>query len=182
MFAKSSRLTPDGVARTCLEQGIFNHHYKGFSINGRRPARSVYYYPRHDGDDGAGQISKNAGSADELKELVSANMKDLGFDAKFKVVENGRLEFVGLHAAVKNGIVRSDVPIIPMVNRSLSKIGKNAQAGGRDEHELRAIDATRLVAIGEMFSGKVPAITKQFHACAEKAMHKPMKDNIDAVT
>ena len=82
------------------------------------------------------------------------------------------MEFVGLHAYAKNGIVQADVPIIPMVKRGFAKIGKKVQAGGRTDGEQKAIDAMRLIAIGDMFCGKIPAIAKVFQACARKSMYQ----------
>ena len=76
-----------------MDTGTFNHLYKGLPINGKRPSKPVYYKGRTEGDDGAGQISRHVGGEDEFAVLVRDNMSDLGFDAKFKIVSNGRLEF-----------------------------------------------------------------------------------------
>ena len=76
-------------------------------------------------------------------------MTDLGFDAKFKIILNGRLEFVGLHASVKDGAIEKGTPIVPAVKRALGKLGVNAQPGGRDLARLASVDAMQFLSIGE---------------------------------
>ena len=116
-----------------IQGGTFNHQFRGLAINGVRPERPVYFRPKTEGDDGAGQISRHASTPEQLAKLVADNMADLGFDAKFKIIKDGRLEFVGLHALVKDGVIDTDTPIIPAVKRALGKLGMNAHPGGRNE-------------------------------------------------
>ena len=99
-------------------------------------------------------------------------MSDLGFDAKFKIIRDGRLEFVGLHATVVDGAVSADVPIIPAIKRSLGKLGTNPQPGGRSPAELAATDGMRFYSLAEMFAGKIPAMSKLYDACAERNARK----------
>ena len=105
-------------------------------------------------------------------QTVVDNMADLGFDAKLKIIDNGRLEFVGLHAAIKDGAVEHGVPIIPAVKRTIGKLGVNAQPGGRNAEQLATVDAMRFLSIGEMFAGKIPAISEIFLNCAKKNARK----------
>jgi len=166
MFCKDK----DGNMR--MMEGTFNHLYRGIAVKGRRPAKPVYMKGREEGDDGAGQISKHAGNPQDLADTIRENMSDLGFDAKYKVICDGRLEFVGLHATVVDGAVSADVPIIPAVKRSLGKLGFNVQPDGRSPAQVAATDAMRFFSLAEMFCGKVPAMCKIFEACARKNMRK----------
>jgi len=166
MFARDR----DGSLR--IVNNTFNHLYRGIAVDGVKPEKPVYYRSKHEGDDGAGQIGKNAGDPTALARTVVANMADLGFDAKFKIIENGRLEFVGLHAAVMNGAIQKDVPIIPAVMRSLGKLGVNAQTPGRTPQQMAAMDAFRFYSIGEMFAGKIPAIADIFKSCGDRMLER----------
>lgn len=142
-----------------------------------QPAKPVVFEGRFEGDDGAGQISDHIGDpaeTDEQKrfdgfaEQIRENMADLGFDAKFKIIRKGRLEFVGLHATVENGAVSAAAPIIPAIKRSLGKLGANPQPNGRTTEQLAAIDAMRFYSLAEMYKGRVPAMHKLFTNCAER--------------
>jgi len=166
MFCKDK----DGNMR--MMNGTFNHLYRGVAVNGMRPAKPVYMKGREEGDDGAGQISKHAGAPYDLAETVRANMADLGFDAKYKVIVDGRLEFVGLHATVVDGAVSANVPIIPAIKRSLGKLGTNAQPNGRTPAQLAAVDAMRFFSLAEMFMGKIPSMCNIYLACADRQCKK----------
>jgi hypothetical protein len=100
------------------------------------------------------------------------NMADLGFDAKFKVIPQGRLEFIGLHARVEDGAVSATTPIVPAIKRTLGKLGANPQPNGRTDEQLAAIDAMRFYSLAEMFKGKIPAMHKLCTNCAERNARK----------
>ena len=158
-----------------IEKGTFNHLYRGLAIDGKKPSRPVYYRPKHEGDDGAGQISRHAGERGKLEQLVVDNMADLGFDAKLKIIQDGRLEFVGLHALAKDGAIDPEVPIAPGIKRSFGKLGTNVQPGARRPEQLAAVDAMRFLSIGEMFAGRIPAAANIFINSAKNNARKAGK-------
>ena len=67
---------------------------------------------------------------------------------------------------MQNGSIVRGSPIVPAIKRSLGKLGRNAQAGGRTAAELAMVDAMRLFAIGAMFAGRIPSIAAIFINCA----------------
>lgn len=123
----------------------------------------VYNKWRIEGDDGAGRVSAVYHDPRNVK-LVEANYLDLGYSAKYKTILNGRLEFIGAHMAVENGITSMSMGFCPDIKRYICKAGCRA-AASRDN----AATAARFYALSTMFAGNIDALRRFFARLGDEA-------------
>jgi hypothetical protein len=129
--------------------------------------KQLYLRGFFEGDDGLGRISRLV-SGPKLQEHMVHSMADLGFSAKFKLVQDGRAEFIGSHSLAIDGHTRVDYPTVPDIKRYVGKIGVHAQArGDLSPLERVACAKARAKSLAQMFCGKIEGLYSVFKTQSE---------------
>jgi len=121
-----------------------------------RRAVTSYFDPSFEGDDGAGMISRLFLDPRNQK-IIEGNQKDLGYCAKLKFVENGRLEYIGIHIHLKDGRPATKKSWSPGVMRTLGKIGAKV---GTDNSFVPTL--CRFLSLAGMFAGSIQPMAEAF--------------------
>jgi hypothetical protein len=142
----------------------FNFMFKplpDFVFEGEAP-KQVYYNPRHEGDDGIGMIDRRMVSEANIA-VFESHQCDLGFQAKFKAIIDGRAEYIGAHMVVVDGRLDVNLPWCPALERYVAKTGVHAQArGDLTEAQRAACAAARFLSLSKMFEGRIESMCGVF--------------------
>ena len=127
-----------------------------------------------EGDDGGGAASRcladprNGGPTG----LIIREQEDLGYSAKLKTIVQGRLEIIGAHFPVKDGLVCNDVPWVPAVQRYTAKLGTQTNVS-----ITPSSTAARFLSLASMFAGRIEPLQRGFEQSAFRIieLHKHNK-------
>jgi hypothetical protein len=125
-----------------------------------------------EGDDGGGAGSRaladprNGGATG----LIVKEQEDLGYSAKLKTIIDGRVEIIGAHFPVRNGLVSSDVPWIPAVQRYTSKLGLQTSINITPSSQ-----AARFLSLASMFAGRNEPLQRGFELSATRVIEQHSK-------
>jgi hypothetical protein len=103
--------------------------------------------------------------------LIIKEQEDLGYSAKLKTIIDGRLEIIGAHFPVKDGLVCSDVPWIPAVQRYISKLGVQTNV-----RITPSSMAARFLSLASMFAGRNEPLQRGFECSAIRVIEKHKKE------
>lgn len=142
-----------------------------------RKSQTVYFRPWIEGDDGAFRCSRIFRDKHGFQQaIVEQNYKDAGYSAKLKYIVDGRAEFVGAHAVVKNGLTDRSVPWTPAVGRYLLKIGVNTAAKPSPTD-----NAARAASLSIMFGGRIAIFATMFYNIMKSIIKREVKGPIEGV-
>jgi hypothetical protein len=133
-----------------------------------RSTKSVFK-PSVEGDDGAGLVSKVFNTPENTK-IVEDNYAEIGFKAKLKFVDSGRVEFIGIHVAVENGVPLNKDAWTPDIKRTLPKLG--AMYGNSISAPTKI---ARFAALASMFCGRVGPMYDMFINAAQDLIKEETK-------
>jgi len=156
------------TGRFRIQEGTFDWKFKSIPLyqTHSSPAPSsfdIYLRGIFEGDDGGGAASRcladprNGGKYG----LIIREQESLGYSAKLKTIINGRVEIIGAHFPVKDGLVCDDVPWIPAVTRYTSKLG--CQTSTNITPSSRA---ARFLSLASMFAGRDEPLQRGFELSA----------------
>jgi hypothetical protein len=126
-----------------------------------------------EGDDGGGAGSRcladprNGGKLG----LIIKEQEDLGYSAKLKTIIDGRVEIIGAHFPVKDGLVCDDVPWIPAVQRYILKLGVQTNVNITPSSK-----AARFLSLASMFAGRNEPLQRGFECSAIRVIEKHKKE------
>lgn len=132
--------------------------YEPLVKHATRPGSKLYVKLRVEGDDVGGRVSA---WVRQYEKIVAAEFRALGFSAKMDLIENGRLEFIGVHFNVIRGRVDRRAGWVPDVNRSLYKMGVVTTKG-----DVAEVCVARFLSLAMMFAGKVSPLAHGFFSLA----------------
>lgn len=144
-----------------------------FTLSGCEPAPDhIVLQGMFEGDDGAGSAS--SWLADPwIQEQVTWYAADIGYSAKFKVVKNGRVEFIGAHMVVSDGMTDRQIPWVPNVKSNIAKLGVHTQTRADTPDVTRqGIGAVRFLSLAENFEGRVEPLYMAFRKSAERLLSR----------
>lgn len=151
-----------------LQDGTFDWKFKSIPLyqtsDAPAPASfDIYLRGLFEGDDGGGAASqcladpRNGGQ----QGLIIRQQEDLGYSAKLKTIISGRVEIIGAHFPVQNGLVCDDVPWIPAVQRYTSKLGVQTNV-----NITPSSTAARFLSLASMFAGRNEPLQRAFEQSA----------------
>ena len=157
-----------------LQDGTFDWTFKSIplyqSLSSTAPASfHVKLRGMFEGDDGGGAASRcladprNGGP----EGLIIRQQEDLGYSAKLKTIIDGRVEIIGAHFPVRNGVVCNDVPWIPDVKRYTSKLGLQTNVRITPNSQ-----AARFLSLASMFAGRNEHFQRGFEMSAIRVIEK----------
>ena len=154
-----------------MQEGNFDWEFKSIPLyqTPTSPAPSslkIYIRGTFEADDGGGAASRCLADA-RNHELIIREQEDLGYSAKSKTIVCGRLEIIGAHFPVRDGLVCDDVPWIPAVQRYISKLG--VHTGAAITHSSIA---ARYLSLASMFAGRNQPLQRGFELSAERVVAK----------
>jgi len=162
-----------------LQDGTFDWKFKSIplyqTLESTAPSSfTLYLRGMFEGDDGGGAASgcladvRNGGNLG----LIIKEQEDLGYSAKLKTIRNGRLEIIGAHFPVKDGLVCNDVPWIPAVQRYMSKLGVQTNV-----RITPSSAAARFLSLASMFAGRNEPLQRAFEHSAARIIEKHGKES-----
>lgn len=166
------------TGRFRLQEGTFDWEFKSVPLYQTltSPAPSsfkIFLRGLFEGDDGGGAGSRCL--ADERnggkQGLIIREQEDLGYSAKLKTIVDGRVEIIGAHFPVKDGLVCSDVPWIPAVQRYTSKLGVQTNV-----NITPSSMAARFLSLASMFAGRNEPLQRGFELSAIRVIDKHSKE------
>ena len=126
-----------------------------------------------DGDDGGGGTNRFM-VTNRNKELFKAYMKELGFNAKFEVTVNGRIEIIGAHFCCLAGYVDPAVPWTPAFSRYIDKFAVHVG------ESTPATRVARLLSLSDMFDSRIEPVYDAFMNLAKAfAQIADMQEEVD---
>jgi hypothetical protein len=157
-----------------LQEGTFDWKFKSIPLyqtllSTALSSFDIYLRGLIEGDDGGGSGSRcladprNGGP----QGLIIAEQESLGYSAKLKTIVNGRVEIIGAHFPVKDGLVCSDVPWVPAVQRYTSKLGIQTNI-----NITPSSTCARFLSIARMFAGRVEPLQRAFDESAIRVINK----------
>lgn len=161
-----------------LQDGTFDWRFKSIplfqTLDSPAPsAFAIYLKGIIEGDDGAGAASRciadprNGGDLG----LIVREQEDLGYSGKFKPIVLGRLEFIGAHYPVENGLVTDQVPWIPAVKRYTSKLSVQTNV-----NITASSKAARFLSLASMFAGRIEPLQRGFEQSAMRIIEEHGKE------
>jgi len=162
-----------------LQEGTFDWEFQSIPLYQTllfSPAPSsfrIFLRGMFEGDDGGGAGSRCL--ADERNSgkqgLIIAQQEQLGKSAKLKTIIDGRLEIIGAHYPVKDGLVCNDVPWMPAVLRYIPKIGVQTNV-----NITPSSTAARFLSLASMFAGRIEPLQRGFDLSATRVIEKHGKE------
>jgi len=161
-----------------LQDGTFDWQFMSVPLYQTLTSPSPSSFPIRlrglfEGDDGGGAASRCL--ADERnggkQGLIIHEQEDLGYSAKLKTIIDGRVEIIGAHFPVKDGLVCSDVPWIPAVQRYTSKLGVQTNINITPTSR-----AARFLSLACMFTGRNEPLQRGFELSAIRVINEHSKD------
>jgi hypothetical protein len=161
-----------------LQEGTFDWKFKSIPLYQTLASTAVSSFDIFlrgliEGDDGGGAGSRcladprNGGKLG----LIIKEQEDLGYSAKLKTIIDGRLEIIGAHFPVKDGLVCDDVPWIPAVQRYISKLGVQTNV-----RITPSSMAARFLSLASMFAGRNEPLQRGFECSAIRVIEKHKKE------
>lgn len=161
-----------------IQDGTFDWKFKSINLyqtlGAKEPSSfSIYMRGMFEGDDGGGAASRcladprNGGDRGQ----VIREQEDLGYSAKLKAMVNGRLEIIGAHYPVENGLVSKKVPWIPAVTRYTSKLGTQTNV-----NITPSSTCARFLSLSSMFAGRCEKLERAFSESAQRIIEKHSSD------
>lgn len=161
-----------------IQDGTFDWKFKSIDLFQTPEAKvpstfPIYFRGLIEGDDGGGAASKcladprNGGD----RGLVIRQQEDLGYSAKLKTIINGRLEIIGAHFPVENGLVSKKVPWIPAVARYTSKLGTQTSV-----NITPSSTCARFLSLSSMFAGRCETLERAFAESAQRIIEQHSSD------
>jgi hypothetical protein len=138
---------------TLLEMGM--HKYLFVPAPELGLSSKICIYIKVEGDDVGGLVNAILMAK---KDIITKNFNEQGYEVKIKFVENGRLECVGLHCAVEDGVLSKDW--IPDVMRALLKCG--AYTSTALDQPLAM--TSRFFSLSMMFARTIPVMSQLMHS------------------
>lgn len=157
-----------------IQDGSFDWRFKSVDLYQTLEAKEPSSFPIYlrglfEGDDGGGGASKcladprNGGN----RGLIIRQQEDLGYSAKLKAMVNGRLEIIGAHFAVENGLVSKKVPWIPAVTRYTAKLGAQTSI-----NITPSSTCARFMSLASMFAGRCERLERAFAESAQRIIEQ----------
>jgi hypothetical protein len=161
-----------------LQDGTFDWRFRSIPLyqtpQSTEPASfTIHLRGIFEGDDGGGAASRcladdrNGGKTG----LIVKEQEDLGYSAKLKTIVKGRVEIIGAHFPVENGLVSDDVPWIPAVQRYTSKLGVQTNVNITPSSQ-----AARFLSLASMFAGRNEPLQRGFELSATRVIANHSKD------
>lgn len=126
-----------------------------------------------EGDDGGGAASRCLADPRNGGEqgLIIREQENLGYSAKLKTIVDGRVEIIGAHFAVENGLVKTTIPWVPAVKRYTSKLGTQTNVRITPNSQ-----AARFLSLASMFAGRIEPFQRAFELSAIRVIQNHGKD------
>jgi hypothetical protein len=161
-----------------LQDGTFDWRFQSIplyqTVEATEPASfTIYLRGIFEGDDGGGAASRcladprNGGP----QGLIIREQEDLGYSAKLKTIVKGRVEIIGAHFPVANGLVCNDVPWVPAIQRYTSKLGVQTNINITPSSR-----AARFLSLATMFAGRIEPLQRAFALSAELVIKNHSKE------
>lgn len=104
---------------------LYQDEAHGPNLNSPLESKTVYWNMTFEGDDGGGRASRLF-SFPANREIIVKNLQDLGFCGKLETMVNGRMEIIGAHFVMRNGVTDQSKPWVPAIKRHIPKVGIHA--------------------------------------------------------
>lgn len=127
-----------------------------------------------EGDDAAGAASRYMWS-DRNRALFKTYMKEIGFEAKYDSVIEGRTEMIGAHFACVDGFIDPTIPWCPAFSRYADKFCVHVGPS------TNATRCARLMSLADMFCGRIQPMAEAFDRLAEEFASKANHDELITV-
>jgi hypothetical protein len=173
LFAKNPK-----TGKFRIQDGTFDWKFKSVDLyqtpEAKQPSSfDIYFRGLVEGDDGGGAASRcladprNGGD----RGLIIRQQEDLGYSAKLKTMVDGRLEIIGAHFPVENGLVSKKVPWIPAVTRYTAKLGMQTNV-----NITPSSTCARFMSLSSMFSGRCERLERAFAESAQRIIEQHSSD------
>ena len=161
-----------------LQDGTFDWQFKSIPLYQTLTSTALSSFAiklrgLFEGDDGGGAGSRCLADPRNGGEqgLIIREQEDLGYSAKLKTIVHGRVEIIGAHFPVRDGLICDDVPWIPDVKRYTSKLGTQTNVRITPNSQ-----AARFLSLAAMFAGRNEPFQRAFEQSAQRVIEKYGKE------